>query len=133
MAVILKRKQPHPDGCAWTADAGAATARQAGINPPSHAAPRRRKLSTIAGLPVGGMPGSARYPQPGAIPLAHSVPWREVWRIIGVAAPVTVWHAATSGTAAPLATPRLNGLLGGVGLKHGHPAQLSRRPASNYP
>ena len=34
----------------------------------------------------------------------------------GVGAPVTVWHAATSSTAAPIATPRLNALLGGIGL-----------------
>ena len=45
----------------------------------------------------------------------------------GVAAPVTVWHAATSGTASPVATPRLNGLLGGVGLNTIIPPNL---PAS---
>ncbi|WP_428483947.1 hypothetical protein [Rhodopila sp.] len=34
----------------------------------------------------------------------------------GSATPLTVWHAATSGTGYPTATPRLNGLLGGIGL-----------------
>lgn len=34
----------------------------------------------------------------------------------GAGTALTVWHAATSGTNAPIATPRLNGLLGGLGL-----------------
>ncbi len=34
----------------------------------------------------------------------------------GAGAPLTVWHAASGGSTAPIATPRLNGLLGGVGL-----------------
>jgi hypothetical protein len=33
----------------------------------------------------------------------------------GAGAPLTVYHAAPSGSIAPLATPRLNGLLGGLG------------------
>ncbi|HUB11174.1 MAG TPA: hypothetical protein VMB34_04390 [Acetobacteraceae bacterium] len=33
----------------------------------------------------------------------------------GAGAPLAVFHQATNGTSAPLATPRLNGLLGGVG------------------
>ena len=33
----------------------------------------------------------------------------------GAGAPLTVYHGASSGTTAPVATPRLNGLLGGVG------------------
>jgi hypothetical protein len=34
----------------------------------------------------------------------------------GVGTDLAVWHAASSGTMSPVATPRLNGLLGGVGL-----------------
>ena len=45
----------------------------------------------------------------------------------GNGAPLTVWHSI-SGTAAPLATPRLNGLLGGVGRNSIVPPTL---PASN--
>ena len=33
----------------------------------------------------------------------------------GAGVPLTVFHAASSGTSAPVATPRLNGLLGGLG------------------
>ena len=38
-----------------------------------------------------------------------------VGRQVGAGGPLTVWHAAGAGTT-PIATPRLNGLLGGVGL-----------------
>jgi hypothetical protein len=34
----------------------------------------------------------------------------------GAGAALTVWHQASSGTTPPIATPRLNGLLGGIGL-----------------
>ena len=34
----------------------------------------------------------------------------------GVGGNLTVWHAASTGTSNPVATPRLNGLLGGIGL-----------------
>ncbi len=33
----------------------------------------------------------------------------------GVSTALSVWHAASAGTAQPIATPRLNGLLGGLG------------------
>ena len=34
----------------------------------------------------------------------------------GIGTALKVWHAASSGTTGPVATPRLNGMLGGVGL-----------------
>ncbi len=37
---------------------------------------------------------------------------------------LTVWHAAPTGAAAPMATPRLNGLLGGLGLNMVVPPSL---------
>ena len=42
----------------------------------------------------------------------------------GAGAALAVWHAASSGSAAPVATPRLNGLLGGVGLNTVVPPNL---------
>ncbi|MDR3537963.1 MAG: hypothetical protein P4L71_15820 [Acetobacteraceae bacterium] len=44
-----------------------------------------------------------------------------------VGSTLAVWHAATTGTAHPVATPRLNGLLGGLGLNMVIPPNL---PAS---
>jgi hypothetical protein len=42
----------------------------------------------------------------------------------GVGAALTVYHGATNGTTAPVATPRLNGLLGGLGLNTMVPPNL---------
>jgi len=46
----------------------------------------------------------------------------------GTGGALTVWHAAASGTTPPTATPRLNGLLGGLGLNMVVPPAL---PASD--
>ncbi len=45
----------------------------------------------------------------------------------GATAALSVWHAASAGTTQPIATPRLNGLLGGLGLNTIIPPML---PAS---
>ena len=46
----------------------------------------------------------------------------------GAGAALTVYHAATTGTNAPVATPRLNGLLGGLGLNTIVPPNLPVAP-----
>ena len=49
----------------------------------------------------------------------------------GAGAPLTVYHAASSGTTAPIATPRLNSLLGGLGRNMVVPPTPARvRPAT---
>jgi hypothetical protein len=83
-------------------------------------------LSTIAGLAGWWDAGVATgLLSPGGAPLsAFGTSVGLVADKSGVAAPVAVWHAAASGTSAPLATPRLNGLLGGLGLNMVIPPNL---------
>lgn len=88
------------------------------VPPPVVPPPVVASLSTIAGLGGWWDSGVATgILSPGGTALsAFGASAGGVADKSGVAAPVTAWHAATSGTASPLATPRLNGLLGGVGL-----------------
>ena len=63
-----------------------------------------------AGLPSGMLDSSAK-------PLsAFAAPAMAVADKSAAGAILSVWHAAPSGSPAPMATPRLNGLLGGLGL-----------------
>lgn len=62
-----------------------------------------------AGLPQGIL-GSSGVPLPAFNAAASGVADK------AGAASLTVWHAAGSGGSAPIATPRLNGVLGGLGL-----------------
>ena len=49
----------------------------------------------------------------------------------GAGAPLAVYHAASTGTTPPIATPRLNGLLGGLGRSMVVPPSAARvRPAT---
>jgi len=94
-----------------------------GSTPPS---PPVASLSTIAGL-AGWWDAAVATGilSPGGAPLrTFGASAGSVADKSGVAAPVTVWHAAAGGTSAPLATPRLNGLLGGVGLNTVIPPNL---------
>jgi hypothetical protein len=52
----------------------------------------------------------------GTVLTAPGLPVASVADKSGSGMPLSVYHAASSGTNAPLATPRLNGLLGGVGF-----------------
>jgi hypothetical protein len=85
--------------------------------------PAVTSLSTIAGLADWWDAGVATgILSPGGTP--QSAFGTLAWILAdksGVATPVTVWHAAASGTASPVATPRL---LGGVGLNTGIPPNL---------
>ncbi len=63
-----------------------------------------------AGVPAGMLDGAAK-------PLsAFGASSAAVADKSGAGAPLAVWHAAASGSSLPIATPRLNGLLGGLGL-----------------
>ena len=63
-----------------------------------------------AGVPTGMLDSTAK-------PLsAFGAAVASVAEKSGSGAPLAVWHAASSGSNPPLATPRLNGLLGGLGL-----------------
>jgi hypothetical protein len=97
-----------------------------GSSPPITPPPVPASLSTIAGLAGWWDAGVATgILSPGGTPLgAFGAAAGGVADKSGLAAPVEVWHAAPSGTATPLATPRLNGLLGGVGLNTVIPPNL---------
>lgn len=102
------------------------TAPATGSSGPPTATPQT--LSAVAGLTgwwdagtAAGLLGSA-----GA-PMAFGASASGVADKSGAGAALAVWHAAASGTTAPVATPRLNGLLGGLGLNMVVPPTL---PAS---
>src|SRR3954454_15588366 len=76
-----------------------------------------RQLSTIPGLSnwwdAGTITG-LRDPSGTAI-AAFGAPVGSLSDMSGVGAPLAVWHWAGSAVPAPVATPRLNSLLGGIG------------------
>ena len=85
-----------------------------------------QSLSTIAGL-VGwwdtGAAGGVLSPGNTAL-TAFGAAAGAVADKSGAGAALTVWHQASSGTNQPVATPRLNGLLGGLGLNMVVPPNL---------
>ena len=86
-------------------------------------------LSAIAGLAGwwdAGVAGGMLDPT-GAPLAAFGASVGAVADKSGIGAALTVWHAAANGTTPPIATPRLNGVLGGLGLNMVIPPAL---PAS---
>lgn len=81
------------------------------------AAPAAPAFSTAGGLAGwwdAGTP-SGILGAGGAALTAFGAPATAVADKSGANTALAVWHAASAGTSAPLATPRLNGLLGGLG------------------
>jgi hypothetical protein len=83
-------------------------------------------LAAIAGLNGWWDAGEASgVLDPAGSPLAgFGLPAGAVADKSGQSAPLTVWHQASSGATAPIATPRLNQLLGGLGLNMVVPPNL---------
>ena len=99
----------------------------------------RRILLAAPGIPMLAAPWPTKSPV-GLIGISGLTGWWDAGQATGMLSPagipltgfgsaagavvdksvqgsnLTVWHAASSGTASPVATPRLNGLLGGLGL-----------------
>jgi hypothetical protein len=86
-------------------------------------------LSTIAGITGWWDAGAAAgtLGSTGAPLTAFGAAAAGVTDKSGAGAALTVWHAVPNGSAPPIATPRLNGLLGGLGLNMVVPPAL---PAS---
>src|ERR1700754_4650444 len=75
-------------------------------------------FSAAGGL-AGWWDASTPYGLLGSGGQALTAPGRAVRAVAdksGAGTVLSLWHAASTGTSAPLATPRLSGLLGGVGL-----------------
>ena len=90
-------------------------------------------LSVIAGLSGwwdAGTPADILDPT-GAALTAFGAAIGSLADKSGTGAPLTVYHQASSGGTAPIATPRLNGLLGGVGRTRWC-RRPGPRPASNF-
>jgi hypothetical protein len=86
--------------------------------PPPPAPTPTGDLSSVAGL-VGwwdaGTAAGVRDPS-GASLAAFGAAAGSVTDKSGAGSALTVWHSASTGAHAPIATPRLNGLLGGLGF-----------------
>ena len=97
-------------------------------------------VTPIAATTLSGVPGLAGWwdsslptgmlSTSGAPLTAFGAPVAAVADKSGVATALNVWHAASVGTTQPIATPRLNGLLGGLGLNMVVPPTLPA-PASS--
>jgi hypothetical protein len=83
-------------------------------------------VTPIVGATLSGVPGLAgwwdsslptgMFSASGTPLTAFGAPVAAVADKSDAAAALNVWHAASAGTTQPIATPRLNGLLGGLGL-----------------